>query len=100
MFSGTLRNAGQKTLSMLFGNVAWVQWRKLLARNREACCLMEGFLLSITPNTSSLIFWRVVCKTIRRHGKYYVRPRKYRQSLDQVKRQKISQNIPDLTKSA
>ncbi len=62
--SCTLRNAAQKGFRTLFGNVLRVQWRKLLARNSEACCLMDGFLLSITPRTSSLMFWKVVCNPI------------------------------------
>ncbi len=60
----TLRNAAQKGFRTLFGNMLGVHWLKLLARNSEACCLMDGFLLSITPRTSSLMFCKVVCDTI------------------------------------
>lgn len=44
------------------GNVACVWCLKLRAKNREACCLMEGFLLSITAKMSSDKCWRVVFK--------------------------------------
>lgn len=43
------------------GSEAWVQRLKERARNRDACCLMDGFLLSITARTSSDRFCRVVC---------------------------------------
>ena len=56
----TLRRAAQKGLSTLLDRVAWVQCLKARARKREACCLMEGFLLSITPKMSSDRFCRVV----------------------------------------
>lgn len=54
--------AAQKGLRTLLGRVACVQCLKERAKNREACCLMEGFLLSITAKMSSDRFWRVVCK--------------------------------------
>lgn len=56
----TLRRAAQKGLRTVLDSVAWVQCLKERARNREACCLMEGFLLSITDRISSDRFWRVV----------------------------------------
>lgn len=56
----TLMRAAQKGLRTLLGSVACVQCLKERARNKEACCLMEGFLLSITDRISSDRFWRVV----------------------------------------
>jgi len=56
----TLRRAAHKGLRTFLDSVAWVQCLKERARNSEACCLMEGFLLSITARTSSDRFWRVV----------------------------------------
>ena len=56
----TLMRAAQKGLRTLLDRVAWVQCLKERARNSEACCLMEGFLLSITPKMSSDRFCRVV----------------------------------------
>lgn len=43
------------------GSEAWLQCLKERDRNRDACCLMDGFLLSITARTSSDRFCRVVC---------------------------------------
>lgn len=43
------------------GSEAWAQCLKERARNRDACCLMDGFLLSITDRMSSDRFCRVVC---------------------------------------
>lgn len=56
----TLSRAAQKGFSKLFGSVEAVQWRKLLAMKRDVCCLMVGFLLSMTAKTSSLMFCSVV----------------------------------------
>lgn len=56
----TLRRAAHKGLRTFLDSVAWVQCLKERARNSEACCLMEGFLLSITARISSDRFWRVV----------------------------------------
>lgn len=58
----TLMRAAQRGLRTLLGSVACVQCLKERARNNEACCLMEGFLLSITDRMSSDRFWRVVWK--------------------------------------
>lgn len=64
----TLIRAAQKGLRTLLGNVACVWILKLRARNKDACCLMDGFLLSITPKMSSDKCWRVVFKG-KKHGK-------------------------------
>lgn len=58
----TLMRAAQKGLRRALGSEDWVQCLKERARNREACCLMDGFLLSITARMSSDRFCRVVCK--------------------------------------
>lgn len=58
----TLMRAAHRGLSRTLGSEAWEQSLKERARNREACCLMDGFLLSITARTSSDRFCRVVCK--------------------------------------
>lgn len=60
--SVTLIRAAHKGLRTPLGNVDCVWCLKLRAKNREACCLMEGFLLSITDKTSSDKCWRVVFK--------------------------------------
>lgn len=54
--------AAHKGLRTLLGSVACVQCLKERAKNKEACCLMEGFLLSMTARMSSERFWRVVWK--------------------------------------
>jgi len=64
--AGTLMRAAHSGLRTLLGSVACVQCLKERARNREACCLMEGFLLSITPRMSSDMFWRVVWRRRRK----------------------------------
>lgn len=56
----TLSRPAQKGFSKLLGRVEAVQWRKLLAIKSDVCCLMVGFLLSITAKTSSLMFCSVV----------------------------------------
>ena len=58
----TATNEPHNGLSTLLGSVDGVHCTNTLARNAAVSALIEGFLLSSAPSTSSIIFCNVVCK--------------------------------------